>query len=170
MNAEAAALLQPMIDCAIVQTRVSIQRERYSDALCAELLPLLKDNWVRTESYIGELEIDPAFEKYKKLDEMDMVTCFTARSGGVLVGYVIYFTNFSLHHKTVKTGHGDMIYVREARGLGTVVFRLLDAAETDLRARGVVYMGWFVHKDGKLHQILKKRGYKEDELVMEKKL
>jgi hypothetical protein len=153
-----------------LKPQITIQRERYCDAFAAELLPLLKDNWVRTESYIGELEIDPAFEKYKKLDELDMVTCFTARREGLLVGYVIYFTNLSLHHRTVRTGHGDMIYVREEPGLGRVVFDLLDAAEADLRGRGALYIGWFVRQGGKLHQLLKRRGYAEDELVMEKRL
>jgi GNAT superfamily N-acetyltransferase len=149
---------------------ISIQRERYSDALCQELLPLLRDNWVRTESYISELEIDPAFKKYKKLDEMDMVTCITARRDGALVGYAIFFDNFSLHHQTVHTGHGDMIYVKDEAGLGRTAFRLLDAAEAHLRAKGVRYMGWFVRTGSRFYMILKSRGYVDDEIVMEKKL
>jgi hypothetical protein len=149
---------------------VTVQRERYSEALCAELLPLLKDNWVRTKSYIGELEINPDFEKYKKLDALDMVTCITARRHGVLVGYAIFFDNFSLHHRTVHTGHGDMIYVKEERGLGRVVFDLLEASEAHLRAKGVWCHGWFVHKDSAFYRILKSRGYVDDEIVMEKKL
>ena len=147
-----------------------VQRERYSEALCAELLPLLEDNWVRTESYIGELKIDPDFGKYQKLDAMDLVTCVTARFGGVLVGYSIFFTNFSLHHKTVKTGHGDMIYVKNEPGLGRAVFLLINESERILKEKGVIYMGWFVHKGSRIQRILESRGYVPDELVMEKKL
>jgi hypothetical protein len=155
---------------AILKPKITIQRERYSEALCQELLPLLKDNWVRTESYIGELDVDPAWDKYQRLDALDMVVCFTARLAGLLVGYVIYFTNFSLHHRTVKTAHGDMIYVKDMTGLGRVVFALLTAAEEDLRARSVMYIGWFVHQDSVIRRILESRGYVADELVMEKKL
>jgi hypothetical protein len=153
-----------------IRPQVTIARERYSEALCAELLPLLQDNWVRTESYIGELAIDPNFEKYQKLDAMDLVTCVTARLGGRLVGYAIYFTSYSLHHKTVKTGHGDMIYVKDEPGFGQIVFDLLKECERLLRAQGVVYMGWFVHRESRIHAILKSRGYVDDEIVMEKKL
>lgn len=153
-----------------VKADVFVQRERYSPELIAEMLPLLEENWVRSESYIGELPLDPDFEKYRKLDALDMVKCFTARRGGELVGYVVYFTAFSLHHRTVKSAHGDIVYVKADLGLGRVVFLLLEAAEATMRAEGVQYCGWFVHQDGRARQILERRGYKADELVMEKKI
>jgi hypothetical protein len=170
MNMNGAEALERVSQEALLATRVSIQRERYSEALCQELLPMLQDNWVRTESYIGDLPIDPAFDKYQKLDAMDLVTCVTARRARELVGYAIFFTSFSLHHKSVKTGHGDMIYVKQDAGLGRVVFAMLDECERLLRVSQVRFMGWFVHKDSKIHRILASRGYREDELVMEKRL
>jgi hypothetical protein len=155
---------------AIVKPKVTIVRERYSQRLCEELLPLLKKNWVRTESYIGGLEVDPDFERYKRLDAMDMVTCVTARIEGLLIGYAIYFTSFSSHHKTVKTGHGDMIYVEDEPGMGHIVFDLLKECERLQRAANVFCTGWFVRKESRFYAILRSRGYVDDEIMMEKKL
>lgn len=158
-----SAVLKPAL-------QVTIQRERYSDALCQELLPLLHENWVRTESLIAEEPIDPAWEKYKKLDELDMVACFTARRDGVLIGYAIVFHSHTMHHKTMISGHGDLIYVKSERGLGRVVFGLLDASEDYLRSKGTKYHGWFVRKGSRFYKLLQSRGYVDDEIVMERKL
>jgi hypothetical protein len=153
-----------------LKPEITVQRERYSEALCQELLPLLKDNWVRTESLIGAEPMDPAWDKYQKLDEMDLVECITARRNGELVGYIIYFLSLNMHHKTVRSAHGDLLYVKRDPGLGRVVFALIDAAEMSMRARGIKYVGWFVQKGSRVRKILESRGYIDDEIVMEKKL
>jgi hypothetical protein len=149
---------------------ITIQRERYSDALCAELLPLLKENWIKSESYKSELPVDPAFDKYQLLDKADLVLCITAREAGVLIGYTITFMNFSLHHKAVFVGHGDMIYVEDGQGRGRVALKLLRESERLMKARGVTYMGWFVNRGSKIHKLLLAVGYKDDEVVVEKRL
>jgi hypothetical protein len=153
-----------------LKPQVSIEREPFTDSLCAELLPLAEENWVRSESYIGDLPLDPDIAKYKSLEKMGMMDCLIARRAGAVVGYVIMFTSMSFHHRQARCTHGDIIFVKSDPGLEYLAGGLLRASERILIERGVNFVGWFVHKDSKIERLLTSFGYTADEHVMEKRL
>lgn len=156
---------------AIVSSDVFIQRERYSDALAQEILPLLRQNWRESESYKPEIEIDPDFARYRYLDEHDMLLVYTARCASRLVGYAIWYVVTSFNYKGFKDGglksaHGTALYVEpDWRGHGA---QLLRQSEGVLRARGIQRFYWFVPPASYLRKILEACGYAADEVLMEK--
>jgi GNAT superfamily N-acetyltransferase len=147
---------------------ISIQRERYSERICAELLPLVRANWAESPSCEPGLEVDPDFERYRKLDEADILLCFTAREGEELIGYVIYVVSTSRRHRTVLCGYGEAFYIKpDYRGHGP---QLLRAAHQALIARGVRRLGWLVDEESTLARLLLKCEFHRDEIMLEKKL
>lgn len=147
---------------------VTFQHERYSEAFCKELLPLIKANWRESSSYEAGIEVDPSFPRYQKLDAADVCVCFTARDDGKLVGYVVYIVTASRKHRAVLCGFGEALYMGpEHRGHGP---QLLTAAHQALIARGVRRLGWLVDEGSTLQQYLIACEFYRDEVMMEKKL
>jgi len=147
---------------------ITYQRERHSDTLCAELLPLLRANWRESPSYEVGLDVDPDFPRYAQLDQADVLLCFTARQGEELIGYVIYIVTPSRRHRTVLCGYGEALYLKpDFRGHAP---ELLRTAHTALIKRGVSRLGWMVNEGSTLHQLLVACGFYPDEIMMEKKL
>jgi len=147
---------------------ISYGWEHYSEALCQEMLPLLRANWRESSSYEEGIEADPDFERYRKLDAAGMCLCITAREEGRLVGYVVYVVTHSTHHKTIMCGIGDAAYTDpQHRGVGN---QLLKIAEKHLKVAGVTRIGWTVDPRSRMHGLLLEDGYVPDEVIMEKRL
>lgn len=92
----------------------------------------------------------------------------TVRDEGKLVGYVVGFTYRSLHHKKILCGIGDSIYIDPDYRFYTIsVCEKFERAMKELKAE---IIGWPVHIDGPVYDILKTRGYVGDDIVMEKRL
>jgi GNAT superfamily N-acetyltransferase len=145
-----------------------IAKETLTDALIEESRPLLKENWVTSGSFNPALPLDPDFKFYQRLDEAGNLLVLTLRDAGRLVGYVVFAIGFSRHHRGVKVGKGEALYVDpEYRKMA---HELLDVAEERLRSLGVERMGWFVVRSSAAYHFLVKRKHFEDEVVLEKVL
>lgn len=147
-----------------------IQQEHYSEGLLAELEPLVQRNWIESESSKNGLKVDPAMERYIKLDQMGALVCLTARETGLLVGYLVFTVDYSLHHKSILCGKGDAVYVEFGPGRGGIAKDLIHEAERHMKARGVQRIGWYANPESRLHLLLRAMGYLDDEVVMEKVL
>lgn len=155
---------------AALKTQVIISQEPFTDDLCAEMLPMAQENWVRSESFTSDRPLDPAVSKYKMLEKSGSMTTVTARRQGTLVGYLVFFDHFSLHHQTLHVAHGDLVFVMDDRDLRYAAAALLALAESILTEKKVEFSGWFCKPGSILHKFLLARGYQDDEILVEKRL
>lgn len=157
---------------------MKIAIELFTRELSAEITPLGQEAWDEcseikkdTCAYHGQrgLQIDPNIDQYLCLAANGNLVTLTLRSDeGVLHGYALLILYYSLHLRKELCGNVDTFYVQpEHRQL---MPRFMSRIEEEFQSRGVSIVGWPVTMTGKLFEILKKRGYIADDVVMELKL
>lgn len=157
---------------------MKISIEPFTRELAAEIVPLGQESWDEcseikkdTCAYHGQrgLAIDPDIDQFLFLANHQSLIAMTLRDErGVLRGYALVIIYRSLHLKTELCGNVDTFYVQPDHRRSMP--RLMSAIEETLRERGVSIIGWPVTMTGKLYEILKRRGYIADDVVMELKL
>lgn len=157
---------------------MKITVERFTRELSYEIIPLGQQSWDEcseikkdTCAYHGQrgLAIDPDIDQYMHLADHDSLVAMTLRDDAdVLHGYALLILYRSLHLKTELCGNVDTFYVQpEYR---RYMPRFMSEIEDNLRNRGISIIGWPVTMSGGLYEILKRRGYIADDVVMELKL
>lgn len=157
---------------------MKISIEPFTRELAAEIVPLGQESWDEcseikkdTCAYHGQrgLAIDPDIDQFLFLANHQSLIAMTLRDEhSVLRGYALVIIYRSLHLKTELCGNVDTFYVQPDHRRSMP--RLMSAIEETLRERGVSIIGWPVTMTGKLYEILKRRGYIADDVVMELKL
>lgn len=157
---------------------MQIAIEQFTRALADEITPLGQQSWDEcseikkdTCAYHGQrgLAIDPDIDQYLFLAEHNSLIATTLRDAdGVLRGYSLAILYRSLHLKTELCGNVDTFYVQPA--FRKSMPRFMSAIEETMQERGVSIIGWPVTMTGKLYEILQRRGYHADDVVMELKL
>lgn len=152
--------------------------ETFTRELADEIVPLGQESWDEcseikqdTCAYHGQrgLQIDPDIDQYLYLAEHNSLIAMTLRDDdGVLHGYALAILYRSLHLKTELCGNVDTFFVQEEYRRSMP--RMMSAIEETMREHGVSIIGWPVTMTGKLFEILKRRGYIADDVVMELKL
>lgn len=146
--------------------------------LMEESIPLGQQCWDEcseikkdTCAYHGQrgLSIDPNIDQYLHLAACNCLIVMTLRSDeGILHGCALLILYHSLHLKSELCGNVDAFYVKPAHRRHMP--RFMSQIENELRARGVSIIGWPVTRTGKMYEILHRRGYIADDVVMELKL
>lgn len=157
---------------------MKIAIEPFTRELATEIVPLGQQSWdecseikKETCAYHGQrdLAIDPDIDQYLYLADHQSLIAMTLRDGDrALRGYALLILYKSLHLKTELCGNVDTFYVQPDHRQSMP--RLMSKIEETLRERGVSIIGWPVTRTGKLHDILQRRGYIADDVVMELKL
>lgn len=156
---------------------VTIESEQFNAEVFAQILPLAQKCWeestvfkAETCAYYGErdFEIEPDIEGYQKLSDSGILVLITMRDDGELKGYTVGFTYRSMHHRRILCGIGDSIYIEPDYRSYTAV--MADKFEKEMRVKGAEIIGWPVHINGPVFEVLKARGYVGDDIVMEKRL
>ena len=157
-------------------TTISI--EPFTRDLAAEIVPLGQQSWDEcseikkdTCAYHGQrgLAIDPDIDQYLYLAENQSLIAMTLRDDDkVLRGYALLILYKSLHLKTELCGNVDTFYVQP--DFRRSMSRFISEIEEVLRSRGISIIGWPGTMTGKMFEILKRRGYIADDVVMELKI
>jgi hypothetical protein len=157
---------------------MKIAVEPFTLELAAEITPLGQECWDEcseikkdTCAYHGQrgLAIDPNNEQYLTIQSNSQLIALTLRDdSNVLQGYALLIIYYSMHLRKELCGNVDTFYVRP--DYRNSMPRFMSAVENALRTCGVSIVGWPVTASGKLFEILKKRGYIADDVVMELKL
>jgi hypothetical protein len=152
--------------------------EPFTRELSTEITPLGQEAWDEcseikkdTCAYHGQrgLQIDPNIDQYLHLAANNVLAAMTLRGeDGVLHGYALLILYHSLHLKDELCGNVDTFYVQPEHR--KFMPRFMSSIEEEFRSRGVSIVGWPVTMTGKLFEILKKRGYIADDVIMELKL
>ena len=133
--------------------------------------PFLHDHW-REMSPNPNVQLDPDWAMYDRLETVGGLVIYTARIDGELIGYAFFMGGRSHpHYKTMKWMINDNIRINpdyRRKGIGT---GLLDFAEEDLKRRGVDYIQ--IHaktKHPELAKMLESRKYISDEQIYTRRL
>lgn len=156
---------------------IAIEKESFNLELYAEILPLAQKCWEEstmfkgeTCAYFGERDfmVEPDLAVYEKFANHGSVVVVTLRENTILKGYVVGFTHYSLHHKKILCGHGDSIYIEPEHRSYTCI--VIDKFERAMKELNVQMIGWPAHVDGPVYQVLKNRGFVNDDVIMEKRI
>lgn len=152
--------------------------EPFTRELSDEIIPLGQQSWDEcseikkdTCAYHGQrgLPIDPDIDQYLYLHDHNSLIAMTLRDdGNVLRGYALLILYKSLHLKTELCGNVDTFYVQPEHRRSMP--RFMSRIEEVMQEHGVSIVGWPVTMTGKLYEILKRRGYIADDVVMELKI
>jgi len=158
------------------EMRIAI--ETLTRELFKEIIPLGQQSWDEcseikkdTCAYHGQrgLNIDPDIDKYLYLYEHNSLIAMMLRDAeNILRGYALLILYNSLHLKTELCGNIDTFFIEP--NFRRTMPRFISKIEDELRNRGVSIIGWPVTMTGKMYEILKRRGYIADDVVMEFKL
>jgi GNAT superfamily N-acetyltransferase len=148
---------------------VAIAKESWF-AVVDELKPILHEHWEELALY-SDIPLDPEYELYETLETTGMLSFYSVRRSGELVGYAIFFVRRSPHYRTVLWAISDIILIRKPfRNFG-VGNKLFDFFEDDLRQQGakvVHVMTKASHPE--LAALARKRGYMHSETNFSKRL
>jgi len=156
---------------------ISIKREVFNAESAAEVVPLSRKCWAESTDFKGEscayfgdrdFRIEPDTEAYQKLADDGALVLVTLRDEGELKGYVIGFVYPALHHKGILCGIGDSIYIEPGHRSHT--WAVAKRFEQEMTEMGAKILGWPVHLNGPVYEILKAKGYVGDDIVMERRL
>lgn len=156
---------------------INIAREGFSDETFDEVMPLAQKCWDESTTFKGEtcayhgdrdFKIEPSKEGYQQLEKNGCLVLITLRDDGVLKGYIVGFTYYSLHHGKILCGIGDTMYIEPECRFYTR--SMAKRFEKEMRAMGAQIIGWPVHINGPVYEVLKVLGYVGDDIVMEKRL
>ncbi len=112
------------------------QQEKYDDVI-EEATPLLEKHWKEIALNRDKVPLNPDHDKYRSLEDMDLLKIYTARSKGVLKGYFVVLVSPHLHYKDTIYAMNDLIYVDPSKRGGIIAYRLIQFAEQELKAEGV---------------------------------
>lgn len=157
---------------------MNISIEPFTRELADEITPLGQESWDEcseikkdTCAYHGQrgLQIDPDIDQYLYLADHQSLIAMTLRDENrTLRGYALVILYKSLHLKTELCANVDTFYVQPDHRRSMP--RLMSQVEDTMRDKGVSIIGWPVTMTGKLFEILQRRGYIADDVVMELKL
>lgn len=121
------------------------------------MYPLIHDHY-REIARFQDIELDPDFDLYSKIDAMGKLRVFTARSEeGLLLGYACFFVNPHLHFKNSLQAVHDLIFIaKPARGHGG---KFIQYCDDQLKFEGVEVISYGVSTAFDWGAILKRRGY-----------
>lgn len=111
---------------------LTFQTESLFPSVFFEMQPLLEWHWaeVGMKEACGPVDVDePA---YRALADAGMLHVTTARDGGRLVGYAVYFIVPNFHYKSRRVAESDVFFLLPEYRKGLAGFRLLMEADRAL--------------------------------------
>jgi GNAT superfamily N-acetyltransferase len=143
------------------------QKEKLSTCQ-KEMEPLFLRQYEENED--GEFGLDPDYETYLRLEELDILHIYTVRDGETLVGYLVLIVHEMLHHKGIKYALSDIIYVAPEYRNSRIAAELITMAKYDLQDMGVKRFIMAMKVRQEFRRLLSKLGFHPEEELWEIKL
>ena len=155
----------PMLASAV---KAVFARENVKD-VWPEIRPLFDLHWAEIAHY-KDIPLDPDYEFYVKADEMGMVRVYTAREGGVLVGYCVFFVRPHPHYKRHVYANQDVLFIRKDRR-GRFGMKFVNWCDEQLKAQGVSVATQHVKVAHNFGPALERLcGYEQQDVIYSKRL
>jgi GNAT superfamily N-acetyltransferase len=101
---------------------------------------LIERHWEEIAINKDRIKLNPDWEVYEKLEELGVLTIFTARHFGKLVGYFVVIVQSNIHYKDHVFASNDIIYLHPDYRKGMTGVKLIKFAEKCLKKDGVSVM------------------------------
>ena len=116
---------------------------------------------------VEDFELDK--DRYLQMEDLNVLRAYTAREGGELVGYAVFFITPHHHYARSLWATQDCIYFKpEHRGVNAYEF--IEFTDEELRREGVEVVGRGVTKHKDYSGLLKNIGYEAIETNYVRKL
>jgi GNAT superfamily N-acetyltransferase len=115
---------------------ITFCQEDYFDCI-DEISLLLESHWEEVGTDKDKIPMDVDYEQYAQAALQGILHVMVARSHGSLVGYHSTFVRPHIRYKSTLMGFVDVYFLHKDFRRGSTGIRLLKAAETSLKARGV---------------------------------
>lgn len=146
---------------------MNFQREKLSLDLFDEMLPLLLKHY-KEIAHFQDIPLDPDYDTYIKMEEIDLVRCYTARDNGELVGYAVYFVKANIKYRSSKQATQDVLYIDpNKRGFG---HRFILWCDRQLKEEGVQVVYHHTKLEHNFGPMLERQGYQLIDLIFGKRL
>jgi N-acetylglutamate synthase-like GNAT family acetyltransferase len=148
---------------------ITYQVEKYHE-IKEEIHALWQSHWEEVALDKAAIPLEPNYEMYQQLSEMEVLHLVTVREDGNVIGYHISMIHGHLHYKSSKTCFTDIFFVVKEKRKGFVGIKLLKFMEQSVKDLGVqkIYMGCKTHID--ITPVLEHLGYKHIEKIFTKVL
>lgn len=146
---------------------IEFKQERAQDCF-EEAMPLLIEHWKEIAHY-KDIPLAPDFDLYRKLEDLGMVRCYTARDeNNSLVGYAVYFIKANPHYKFSKQASQDILFVsKDRRGMGG---RFIKWCDEQLQLEKVQIVHHHVKCAHDFGPMLERFGYEKIESIYSRRL
>lgn len=132
--------------------------------------PLIAQHWREIAAY-PDIPLDVDLDTYRALEQAGKLCVLTARAGGAVIAYAVFFVLPHPHYRGSLQAHEDVIYVDPAHRGMALGLQLLDASERILRQRGVQVVHHHVKQQHPaLGRLLDQSGYTPVETIYSKRL
>lgn len=130
-----------------------------------EIEPLLKQHYDEIALNKDIIKLNPDWEGYARLDNINALRIYTARKDDELVGYFVVIVSKSLHYQDHLFANNDIIFLAKSARKGLTGVKLIKYAIDSLAAEGITKL----HINTKAHQpfdaILERLNFEEIERV-----
>ncbi len=148
---------------------LTLQRERAQDVL-PEMLPLLHEHKEEIAHY-ADIPLDVDEQRYINTDLMGLLRCYTARMGGDLIGYAVFFVQPNAHYKSSLQAVQDVLFVTKPHRHSRAGYALIRHSEEALRAEGVAVCYHHIKvSTPQTIELFKRLGYEPIDLILGKRL
>ena len=115
---------------------ITYQSEPFS-AVIREATPLLERHWKEIALFQDKIPFSPQFDLYYAWERLGRLEIITARSNGILVGYIGQILGPGVHCSQTLWSLSDLIWLDPAYREGWTGVKLIREMEKRLRERGV---------------------------------
>ncbi len=133
-----------------------------------EIKPLLEKHWEEVAVNKDKIKLNPAYDSYRRLDDVGALHSVVVRDGSTLIGYYISFIQPHLHYRDHKFALNDILYLDPAYRKTEAAVKMFEKAEEDLKARGVSVMGLHVKVTNRFDTLCDHLGFKKTEIMYSK--
>lgn len=148
---------------------LTLQRETFAEVI-NDARPLLCEHWLEIAHY-QDIPLAVNEDNYRRIDAAGLLRIYTARRGGILVGYACFLVDMNSHYMTSKQAKQDVVYVEQSSRGAFVGIRLLKFADAALKAEGVQVVYHHVKlSHPALGALLKHQGYEPIETIYGRRL
>lgn len=102
-----------------------------------EIVPLLNSHWEEIALNKDKIKLNPDWDAYDNLEQVDKLKIFTARDDNKLVGYFVVIVGVNIHYKDHLFASNDIIYLSPEHRKGFTGIRLIKFAEKCLKQDGI---------------------------------
>jgi len=138
-----------------------------AESIFDEIRPLIIEHYEEIAHY-QDIPLDPDWDAYAAASRAGNIRVFTARAGGRLIGYAVFFVRMNLHYKSSLQAVQDILFVHpDHRGQG---LRLIRYADRYLKAEGVQVVYQHIKAAHNFGPALERMGYELMDLIYSKRL